>query len=221
MGAEPRLAGRTLIGLALTGLALTGCPAEMLGVELPESGVAALSESDLQRDTRMLSEVSGEARLERLHRRLQEMRLAPAFGRRWRSGEASCGLREGRSDGPAVLIVAVDDAAGVESGAVPAAALISLAKITDLSEPAEGWLYCDVSPAGLDELLAAPPVAVGRALVIGPLGDGPFEVSQGELSQGEVTRASVAASEPGRTADSLDFRALRERVEGLHRLSRQ
>ena len=203
-------------GLALGCLLLAGCPAEMLGVELPESGVAALSESDLQRDTRMLSEVRGEARQERLHRRLQEMRLSPAFGRRWASGEASCGLREGRGDGPAVMIVAVDDGEGVETGAVPAAALISLAKITDLSEPTEGWLYCDVSPAGLDALLAAPPVAVGRALVIGPLGDGAFAIARGE-----VIRASVAAPDPNRTADSLDFRALRDRVEGLHRLSRE
>jgi len=211
-----RREGARMAALGLAGLALAGCPAEMLGVTLPETGVAALSESDLQRDTRMFSEVAGSERLERVHRRFREMRLAPISGRDWRVGEASCGLREGRGAGPAVLIVAVDDGVTVEGGAVPAAALVSLAKITDLSEPAESWVYCAVTPAGLDALLASPPLSTGRVLVLGPLSDGAFAVTRGE-----ETRAAVAAPDRARTADGLDYRALRDRVEGLHRLSRE
>ena len=183
-------------------------------MELPETGAAALSEGDLQRDTRRLSEVSGEAREERLHRRFQEMRLSPVFGRRWSADGVSCGLREG-GDAPAVVIIAIDDRSSVIGGAAPAAALISLAKVTDHARPAEPWLYCDVTPEALAGLVAAPPVSAGRVVVLGPLDDGPFEVTRSEV----IAVAATDRSE--RTADGLDYRAMRERLERLHRLTRE
>lgn len=197
-------------------LLLAGCPAEMLGVELPAAGVAALSEMDLQRDTRMLSEVTGDDRLERLHRRFEEMRLKPAFGRDWRDGDVSCGVRAGRGEG-AVLIVAVDDGATVQGGAVPAAALISLAKVTDLAETsAHAWIYCDAPESALAGLTAKPPLPIDAGLVMGPLSDGPFEVQRDSMVRVATPSADLTA-----TADGLDYRALRDRTEALVRLSRE
>ena len=199
-------------------LGLLACPAEQLGVDLPARGVEALSQSDLQRDTRALVRATGGERLDVLHRRLREMHLDPAFPGGWRAeGIGSCGLRPGRREVPAVLVAALDDRRSVTGGAAPAAALISLAKVTDLGRPLDRpWLYCDLEPGGLEILLADPPLPIGRGVVMGPLGDGPFAV-------GEGTIRSVAATDSDRSlgASGLDYRVFRDRVAAIHALSRQ
>lgn len=205
-----------MISLALA--LLLGCPAERLGVELPTRGVEALSENDLQRDTRILAGAAGEDRRRKLHQRLREMHLVTVFPRGWRAeGIGSCGLRAGRREGPAVLVAAVDDGETVEGGAAPLAALISLAKVTDLGEPLDRpWLYCALEPGGLESLTADPPVAIERGVVMGPLADGPFAV-------GEGTIRPVTSLQPdlSRGASGLDYRVFRERVAEIHALTRE
>ncbi len=199
-------------------LGLLACPAEQLGVDLPARGVEALSQSDLQRDTRILARATGGERLEALHRRLGEMHLEPAFPGGWRAeGLGSCGLRPGRREAPAVLVAALDDARSVTGGAAPAAALISLAKVTDLGGPLDRpWLYCDLVPGGLEVLLADPPLPIGRGVVLGPLGDGPFE-----LGAGPIRSVISPGADPDLRAGGLDYRVFRDRVAAIHALSRQ
>ncbi len=194
-------------------LLLLACllPAERLGVTLPASGLEALTEADLQRDTTRLAEASGAERQRRLARRFEEMRLKPAFPEGWRrEGLGSCGLRQGRAP-EIVLIAASDDGESVSDGAAPVAALISLAKLTDQAEPPpQGRVYC-----ALEGELAALEAALSpvRTLHIGRLHHEGFEVSE----RGGVTE--VRSEGAVAAAEEVDFRALKARVRELHELA--
>ena len=168
-------------------LTLLGCPAEQLGVHIPEGGPDAMSHEDLTRDVHALVKL-GDRRpgaegarpgLEILQRRLGEMKTLPAFGsgyiQQQATGWAVCGQKDGRSD-RAVLIVAQDAGDGAGDSAAPTAALISLAKSYDLNQPPpETLIFCAVSAqGGWETLWATPPVpqsAVKTLLVLGPLGE--------------------------------------------------
>jgi hypothetical protein len=168
-------------------LTLLGCPAEQLGVHIPEGGPDAMSHEDLTRDVHALVKLGDRrpgapgvrAGLEIIQRRLGEMKTLPAFGRGYveqqATGWAVCGQKDGRSD-RAVLIVALDAGDGAGDSAAPTAALISLAKSYDLNQPPpETLIFCAVSAqGGWETLWATPPVpqnTVKTLVLLGPLGE--------------------------------------------------
>jgi hypothetical protein len=168
-------------------LPLLGCPAEQLGVHVPEGGPDAVSHEDLTRDAHALVKLGdrrpgaagARAGVEIIQRRLGEMKTLPAFGQSYvaqgAAGWAVCGQKDGRSD-RAVLIVAEDAGDGAGDSAAPTAALISLAKSYDLNQPPpETLIFCAVSAqGGWDTLWASPPVpqqSVKTLVVLGPLGE--------------------------------------------------
>ena len=168
-------------------LLLLGCPAEQLGVHIPEGGPDAMSHEDLTRDVHALVKLGdrrpgapgARAGLEIIQRRLGEMKTLPAFGsgyvQQQATGWAVCGQKDGRSD-RAVLIVALDAGDGAGDSAAPTAALISLAKSYDLNQPPpETLIFCAVSAqGGWETLWATPPVpqsTVKTLVVLGPLGE--------------------------------------------------
>lgn len=173
--------------LLLTLLPLLGCPAEQLGVHIPEGGPDAVSHEDLTRDAHALVKLGdrrpgaagARAGAEIIQRRLGEMKTLPAFGQGYvaqgPTGWAVCGQKDGRSD-RAVLIVAEDAGDGAGDSAAPTAALISLAKSYDLNQPPpETLIFCAVSATGgWDTLWASPPTpqqSVKTLVVLGPLGE--------------------------------------------------
>lgn len=168
-------------------LPLLGCPAEQLGVHIPEGGPDAVRHEDLTRDVHALVKLGdrrpgadgARAGAEILQRRLGEMKTLPAFGDGYveqrPTGWAVCGQKDGRSD-RAVLIVALDAGDGAGDSAAPTAALISLAKSYDLNQPPpETLIFCAVSAeGGWETLWATPPVpqqTVKTLVVLGPLGE--------------------------------------------------
>lgn len=129
---------------------LLGCPAEQLGVELPEGGPQAISQEDLQRDTFGLRK---EDPLQFwLHRMDQMHATVSSTGDKWACVTIGGGGRRLLAPWP------VD----VET-AVAAAALISVAK---------GW---DGEEKGRLELCIGEPPPVEGTLKLGPWGPGPLE----------------------------------------------
>ena len=203
-------------------LFVLGClvPAERMGVELPKpGGVEALSMEDLKRDTWRLVEPVLEGRgfgtdgyaegVRRLEQRFGEMSLEPAFADGFTApageGTAVCGRHEGRSGLRVVL--AVDDGVGLVRGALPAAALISLAKVSDqLGEDREAaYVFC-VTPD--EAAVAALSSGADRVLVIEGLDPaGPLDV------QGHDVRRVDARVE--RDPDGVDYQDLRAHTQGL------
>ncbi len=100
-------------------LTLMACPAEQLGVALPQGGKQALAMEDFQRDVTMLSRSERRAGMpnfqlgrEELQNRLVQMHLLPAFGKSYRGPSTGnevnvCGERTGAS-GQAVVIIALE-----------------------------------------------------------------------------------------------------------------
>ena len=200
-------------------------PAERKGVELPKpGGVEALSMEDLKRDTWRLVEPVLEGRgfgtpgydegVRRLEQRFGEMSLSPVFRDGFRrsvgQGTAVCGRHVGRSGLRAVL--AIDDGVGLVTGALPAAALISLAKVSDQlgDDRPTDLLFC-VTPdeAALADLTRG----AERVLVVEGLDpEAPLDV-QGE----RVLRVNAQVE---RDPDGVDYQDLRAHTQGLwHALS--
>jgi hypothetical protein len=115
-------------------LILWGCPAQWLGVELPEGGAASISQEDLQRDTLGLSREDAAAffqkRMEQMH--VDEVVVAEG---------SICG-RIGDGERRVEVPWAVD----VRSAAL-GAVLISVAKGFDGVEPESGVMLCMVKGA--------------------------------------------------------------------------
>lgn len=111
---------------------LIACPAEQLGIELPEGGAGAISQEDLQRDVYALTRGDPESAFAR---RLEEMHVtATERGDGW-----ICGRRD--AGGEARLLVAPWPEAPTD--AVTVAGLVSLAKGWDTAKgpPRTTW-YC-------------------------------------------------------------------------------
>ncbi len=211
-------------------LLLLACKASSLGVDVPRGGPEAISQEDLQRDVFMLTErgmedrragtPGGEEAARRVVDRMQQMHLLPAFGEAYaRPGGLLCGQKDGRS-GKAVLMAAEERGSGASSAAA-SAALISLAKSVDVSEPPADTLVFCVWPAegGLDAYTANPafPLADTRAaLVLGPLSGALSEQAEALPGGAPLTRLAGEAPAEGDTMDRLDYRALAEQVRALH-----
>lgn len=114
-------------------LLLIACPAEQLGIELPEGGAAAISQEDLQRDVFALSREPAAVVFER---RMQQMDVDVV-----EVGEGRlCARKDGASGAaPRVILAAWPDTLG---GRVGTAALVSLAKGWDGAKgpPVTTWL---------------------------------------------------------------------------------
>jgi hypothetical protein len=127
---------------------LVACPAEQLGVELPEGGVKAISAEDLQRDVHALTRPGADAGEVFAHR-LSQMHLPPTL-----TGDGRVCGHLGGEDG-ARVIVAPWPAAGPlpPADAAQAAVLISLAKGWDgQAPPARAtWLCLAKADATLPE----------------------------------------------------------------------
>ena len=104
-------------------LLLPGCPVEMLGIELPEGGEAAISMDDVQRDTQGLLRGDEAARRAFFTRRLGDMGLEPVEAGSW-----TCGRRGG--EGGALYVAPAP--VGADTAAA-GAALISVLKAWDTS----------------------------------------------------------------------------------------
>ena len=214
-------------------LLLLGCPAEQLGVHIPEGGPDAMSHEDLTRDVHALVKLGdrrpgapgARAGLEIIQRRLGEMKTLPAFGsgyvQQQATGWAVCGQKDGRSD-RAVLIVAQDAGDGAGDSAAPTAALISLAKSYDLNQPPpETLIFCAVSAqGGWETLWATPPVPQGNVktlVVLGPLGEKEgFTLTETQLeAPGGVLRGVLASTSKQAPHDGPEDRMERLDYVGL------
>jgi len=157
-------------------LIVAACPAEQLGIELPPGGAGAISAEDLQRDVRGALGPDAEAfvrrRFEQMHLRLDGV-----------CGERGEGELRAFVAGPPVDT----------DGAVAVAALISLAKAVDTSDPVPGrWRFC---------------VGEGEGTRIGPLGAGPLAW--------EGDRVQAGAPDPARRPEQLDYRVVAEQVRAI------
>ena len=193
---------------------LLACPAEHLGIELPEGGLQALSEEDLRRDLAMLDGEPAD-RQARIQHRLEQMHTLPGFGSAYVRGELTCGLVDGAKAAPTVVL-AVDEGHGAARSAAPVAAMISLAKTVDTPErPDRSLLFC--AGPSLESYLAAPPVPADQThavLSIGPLGGTALDSVQ---ATEPLTHVHVAGTVPeGEDRTSLvDPRILLGHVERL------
>jgi hypothetical protein len=145
---------------------LIACPAERLGVELPERGGASISQEDLQRDvfalTREPPEVVFRRRMEQMH--VDEVVV---------TSDALCARKDGRDPSPRLVRAEWPDTLG---GRVGTAALVSIAKGWDGPEdpPRSVWLCAaragarlPVDPASGDLVVVAdvvPTAATGNDL---------------------------------------------------------
>ncbi len=144
-------------------LVLAGCPAEQLGIPVPARGVGAVQMEDIVRDVTKLSRgdaakatPSGEAaRMGFLDDRWRQMGLEPQEGGR-------CGLRAG-TGGERVAVVAEPGTPGDPLSQAPTAVAITVAKALHGRPVDEEEVWFCVGP---------PPVEVGWAATIGPLGVG-------------------------------------------------
>jgi hypothetical protein len=195
-------------------LILMACPAERLGVELPEGGVDAMSNEDLQRDVWTLSrgtlsdrrpgQPGHEAGLAFIGERLQAMHTLPAFGESTLqpAGEGFnlCTVQKGVSQ-EHILISTRDDGLGAYRSASGVAGLISLAKSFDTRErPAHSVVFCVIAGEAGELAIAANPVvpsgSIRATFNLGPMG-----------ARGEEP-------DPARDED-LDFRVLLEAVRQI------
>lgn len=219
-------------------LCLGGCKAERLGVHLPPTGIHAVNVEDLQRDVFALGgpQVSSRAggtpgatsSAAWMAERFGQMSLLPAFAEEWArplpdGRVVVCGRRDGLST-DTLLTLALDDGTDA-NGTVPMAVTIALAKsVTGRSAPARTLVFCSVpEPAGLDLLLAAPPVPfaqIKQITVVGPLLDGPLSVDVLDAVQGvPARRFSTSDVEDGvaeRQLGELDFRGILAAVQVGH-----
>ena len=137
-------------------LLLIACPAERLGVELPERGGASISQDDLQRDAFALAREPAEVVFRRRMEQMHTDGLAL-------TADALCARKDGKDPAPRVVRSDWPDAPG---GRVGTAALVSLAKAWDGPEgpPRTTWLCAARTgaplPAGLAEALASSEVTV-------------------------------------------------------------
>lgn len=123
---------------------LIACPAEQLGIELPEGGEGSISQEDVKRDVWLLAKADDAGAA--FTKRLGEMHVDAT--------EGACGRRDG--PGPARVLVApwpTDTASRVQ-----AAALISLAKGWDTARgPSRTtWLCLDRGELPEGERVALP-----------------------------------------------------------------
>jgi hypothetical protein len=106
-------------------LSLIGCPAEMLGIPVPQSGVDAIAMDDLVRDVAKLSHgataADDDLRLAFLDERWRQMGLVPEPGSR-------CARARPSPSPAAVLVVADEWKTGDVASFAPAAVAISIAK---------------------------------------------------------------------------------------------
>jgi hypothetical protein len=123
-------------------LSLIACPAEQLGVELPEGGARSISQEDLQRDVFAMTH---EDRGVVFGRRLEQMHVDGVE----RAEDRVCGRRDGAGNAR-ILVARWSDAL---EDTVEAAALISLAKGWDGAKaPARTtWLCLAKEGAALPE----------------------------------------------------------------------
>lgn len=210
-----------------------GCKAASLGIDLPAGGRDAITMEDLNRDTWVRTSAGPDrapgapAAAEatgRLQRRLAEVHTLPAFGDDYVAGGVVCGRRDGRSD-KAALILAFDDGRGA-SGAVSAAAVVSLAKALDgAAPPAHTQVFC-VLPAqgGAEALAAKPPWPLDQVVstwLLGPFGGGELVEAPAEPVAGlRATRLGTAPPAwAGTDTDEMgryDYRALTEQVRQIY-----
>lgn len=219
-------------------LALAGCPAEQLGVQVPRGGVASVSQEDLQRDAWLLASLEdrggrapgtpgAEEAAVSVAKRLGQMHLEPGFGGDWRRPAAGdfnvCGRREGA--GGSVLVVALDEGTGAETGAVPVAALISLAKAVDVPRgDGPTAVFCRVrGEAGLEQLLVTPPLpleTMDRILLLGPFGDGTLEATPVTVGSRDALRVTTGTRPFHGTPEDglarLDYRRVEANVRAFH-----
>ncbi len=142
-------------------LLLIACPAAQLGIELPEGGVGAISQEDLQRDVFALSREAPSVVFERRMRQMNVDAVEVGEGR-------LCARRDGRGGGAAVVVAAAwPDTLG---GRVGTAALVSLAKGWDGAKgpPVTTWL-CAARPG--TALPADPPLRVDEVVPTAATGD--------------------------------------------------
>ncbi len=103
-------------------LHLIACPAEQLGIELPEAGAKGISHEDLRRDVRLLSESADKESA--FVGRLEQMKFEKV-------PDMPGGAARG-GNGPATVIFA--PVPGYPDEATAAAAIISFAKAWDLGD---------------------------------------------------------------------------------------
>lgn len=176
-------------------LLLPGCPVEMLGIELPEGGEAAISMDDVQRDTQGLLRGDEAARRAFFTRRLGDMGVSPFDAGAW-----TCGRRGG--EGGALYVAPAPTGA---DAAAAGAVLISVLKAWDTAGGPPGPVTACLSAAE-----GAPPLS-SRRLDLGPFAPGPVAWS--------ADRASVSAGtpDPARPVEALDFRVLRDQAKEVFR----
>ena len=222
---------------ALFLLSLLACKAEQLGVDVPRGGPESLSQEDLQRDAFPFMDPSGQGRApgspggveasQRFLSRLQQMHLLPAFGEAWElpvpdHGVVICGQKDGRSD-QGVVVAALDTGAGAMGGAVPMAAIISLAKAWDVPAPPQETVILCVFPAegGLEAYLARPAMPLDKTravLLVGALGGAKLAETIGS-PLGDGRRAALWSTGRAPEADPLDavdYRVVRSQVQAIY-----
>jgi hypothetical protein len=159
-------------------LTLLACPAEQLGVALPQGGKAALAMEDFQRDVNLLTQSERRSGMpgfqlgrEELQTRLVQMHLLPAFGKSYRGPATEtevniCGERTGAS-GQAVVIAALDQGKGAYQSAAPLAAMISLAKTYDSPQPPPyTLLFCRIPGADRSAWTQSPALPMDQTRAI-------------------------------------------------------
>jgi len=122
---------------------LVACPAEQLGVELPEGGVKAISAEDLQRDVHALTRPDADPG-EVFARRLGQMHLPPTL-----NGDGRVCGQLGGDEGARVIVAPWPSDGPLDpAAAAQAAVLISLAKGWDgQAPPARATWLCLARPA--------------------------------------------------------------------------
>ena len=174
-------------------LAFLACPAEQLGVAVPQGGKGALSMEDFQRDVNLLSRSERRSGMpgfqlgrEELQNRMVQMHLLPAYGKSYRGPALGtevniCGERTGAS-GKAVVIVALDQGKGAHRSSAPLAAIISLAKTYDSPKPPPyTLLFCRVPGGDRSAWTQHPalPMDQTRAIFwLSDMGEGSIQIQQ-------------------------------------------
>ena len=135
-------------------LLLLACPAEMLGIPVPEGGLDAISMDDLRRDTHQLTK--GQAGTPQ-GAALREAFLAERFDQMHLERRGACGWRAGRGKAFAA-VVAPEPEPGDRAGWARVAMVISASKAFDGRPPgALGVAFCvGEAPAGATEVLEPP-----------------------------------------------------------------
>jgi hypothetical protein len=129
---------------------LIACPAEQLGIEMPEGGAGAVSAEDVQRDVLRLVDPTTDAAAAYAER-MEQMRVDKIV----REDDRVCG----RKNGPGPPRVVVAPWPKDLPSAVQVAMLVSLAKAFDgpVAATRETWLCMGAGPEGEDVALPAPP----------------------------------------------------------------